>query len=197
MSHRLAWALVSLVVIAMFGSCVWVLAYVSGTHSGRYPDHPIKDTQPLTEFRGFPVYWLGSEYAGLPLTQLHVDGRGNFVSLGYGYCTWSGGLMASRYCTAPLEIEQQRSCAWFSGRTNTPEGDPNGYFGWGDGVGVEVGRTGDAVTAIASDHQIILDLKVANTAHFASKSLTNSVALRDAMDAECAPTPAPTGLATP
>lgn len=200
MSHRLVWALVSLIVIATFGSCVWALAFVGDTlyrqHSGRYPDHPITNTRPLIEFREFPVYWLGPEYVGLPLTQLHIAETGDSVTLGYGYCTWTGGLMAGRSCDAPLEIRQQRPCEWFK-FPNTPTGDPSGYFGWGEGVGVEVGRVGDAATAVVSDHQIILDLQVANSAYFPSQPLQNSTALRDSISAQCAAAPARAGTATP
>ncbi|MGB2694285.1 MAG: hypothetical protein WBD55_03755, partial [Dehalococcoidia bacterium] len=66
---------------------------------------------PLDEVRAFehfPLYWVGEEYDGLPLTNVILTPAGNpansYVTFIYGSCTPSGG---NESCSLPLSIRVQ------------------------------------------------------------------------------------------
>jgi hypothetical protein len=63
-------------------------------------------------FQDFPLYWLGLEFEGLPLTRVtlsyrpHLSPPEHYVSLWYGTCTFE---LASS-CSVPLQIRVQPYC---------------------------------------------------------------------------------------
>ncbi len=154
-----------------------------------YPSHPVSDTRPLTEFRDFPVYWLGTNYEGLPLTELDISP--SYITVGYGYCTMSGGLLSSA-CQVPLVIDERPACDWLSypSMQNLPPTLPG--FAWGRGVGVSVA----VPTQGPSERQVLSDLKLANDAYFSATPLVDTSSFAETLRADCA-TPSPTPVGTP
>jgi hypothetical protein len=66
------------------------------------------DIDGARRFDGFPLYWLGDRFEGLPLTHLELaNGRG-FATLHYGSCTPSGAYEPS--CTDPLQLQISPLC---------------------------------------------------------------------------------------
>lgn len=83
-----------------------------------------------TEFQDFPLYWLGLEFQGLPLTRItrsyrtHLTPPEDHVILKYGTCTPSseGG------CRVPLQIRVEPYCNAQRGGGYAPEGTEDTVF---------------------------------------------------------------------
>ena len=72
------------------------------------------DLQSAKDFHGFRLYYVGSAFHGLPLTDvLSVPGRGGRVrtwSFIYGSCDPGGGLFDEGGCAPPLEVQNWSIC---------------------------------------------------------------------------------------
>ena len=136
-----------------------------GDHKQRTP--PEKGPWTIEEarqFQDFELYWVGEEFAGLPLTEisrLHTeDDRQNRVLLAYGKCKlpkWEGG------CAPPIQIRIQPLCSGsyphafsakspFRGEAEIARGlDPGHVDLWTGSVGLSIftGGVGGTPQAVA------------------------------------------------
>lgn len=187
------------VVIVILALCAWVIvAIVSGFNFGSrtLPAHPVSNPQPLMEFRDYPVYWLGMEYDGLPLTQLSITGpygggTERYVTLGYGYCKTSGGLISAG-CGPPVTLEERPACLWYS---RDPALRMNPPTVWRREIGIWVNSS----KASPSSQQVREGLKLANGAYFPMDPLSVDPATfwETVGSTPCATTATPTSTSTP
>jgi hypothetical protein len=70
----------------------------------------LADLDELRALRGGPIFYVGEEFEGLPLTRADMRGNGDVAVFDYGSCEPSG----SEGCGTPLQIQNIR-CA--NGRT--------------------------------------------------------------------------------
>jgi hypothetical protein len=88
------------------GSALLLLAPLLGACASAVPPHTLAPNPveslialPAAGPRGFPVYWLGASFQGLPLTEVLRD-RGGAVTVAYGEC-----LRGGQYtCVVPLTV---------------------------------------------------------------------------------------------
>lgn len=123
-----------------------------GDHKQRTPPEngpwTIEEAQ---QFHDFELYWVGEEFAGLPLTEidrLHTaDDRQNYVLFAYGTCKLPNGEGG---CSPPIQIRIQPFCGHsypypFSGNTSfrgeaeaTRGGDPGHLDVWTGSIGMSI-----------------------------------------------------------
>jgi hypothetical protein len=86
-----------LALTAALGACTLPLAACGSTLSNQpVSSNPLED---LIALRSYPVYWLGSRYRGMPLTEVTHEVSGG-VGMQYGDCV-KGGQYA---CLTPLNV---------------------------------------------------------------------------------------------
>ncbi len=95
------WFGVVVLFVSAFASCTIA---ARSRHSSPLSPYPFPEA--ATRFEEFPVYWLGEEYRGLPLTIVHEPLPGSTqrsIQLGYGGSCRSRSLEGS--CTAAIYVE--------------------------------------------------------------------------------------------
>jgi hypothetical protein len=80
------------------------------------PPKPVSNwtVEDARKFDEFPLYWLGADYEGLPLTSMHAttDGDGvHHASFAYGDPEYYGDGYSGSWLS-PLEIDIQTQCGW-------------------------------------------------------------------------------------
>jgi hypothetical protein len=125
------WFAVPILLVSSFGSCAIALQRASGPSSRPLPPAPFPEA--ATRFEDFPVYWLGSEYRGLPLTIVVAPApRSPATSVLLGY----GGSCKRSFessCAAAIYVEVRPACA--------PDDLPTGYpdaYAWTSSVVVHM-----------------------------------------------------------
>lgn len=110
------WLVVPVLVISSLASCTAAIRTGLGRDSTPLPPAPFPEA--ATRFEGFPVYWLGLEFQGLPLTLVDTPAprsSSKSVLLGYGGSCKAKGFEGS--CTSVIYVEVQPAC--------TPDARPN------------------------------------------------------------------------
>ncbi len=102
-----------------FVGVVFVTSIVSCTSSFRmsigreYKLRPAPFPESVARFDGFPIYWLGEQYQGLPLTMIYFAPAERdieaYVLLGYGG-TCESRLIDSGPCSDAIRIRIERVC---------------------------------------------------------------------------------------
>ncbi len=166
--------------IVAAAAVAWYAAFAWSLRPRMTPSHRVSHSEPITEFREFPVYWLGMEYHGLSLTSLNINGPevtgGAYteVVLGYGYCKTRGGLDGGS-CNPPILIVEQPPCTV---RTNLYERSARDLLAWRRDVGVYIQPTDDPSVVTPHIDQIRHDLNLANDTNFSAATLVDTATFR-------------------
>jgi hypothetical protein len=124
MSHmnmkRMVYAVIALGLLALLlGGIVWAVVGRGDGTTSVTADPLTWSLEDARQFEGFPVYWLGESFQGLPLVAVHrIDYPGAFpgkpynhpwheVSFDYGDCTIAPGESS---CPMPLTIDTRPYC---------------------------------------------------------------------------------------
>jgi hypothetical protein len=117
---RMVYAVLGLGLLALLlGGIVWAVGGRGGGTTSVTASPQVWSIEDARGFKGFPVYWLGESFQGLPLVAVHrMDYPGAFpgkpynhpwheVSLDYGDCTIPPGETS---CPVPLTIAIRPYC---------------------------------------------------------------------------------------
>jgi hypothetical protein len=142
-------------------------------HSEKYPKGPVTNTEPLTSFSEFPVYWLGRTYNGLDLTRISAQAGGPgslhttmYLTYGYGVCTSKG--LEERCSSTPLVLIVEPASA--EPRVNCRNYDVLDPYLWTADVSIAAGGT-----APPTKRELLRDLSLANASKFPNAKEVGSV----------------------